>query len=192
MEKILDLDLKTEFKRAIIVAKFDQKVMRAVAHDRALTRPALFFIILSSLAGAAGSLIFPIRYGEVIYVPTFFDALFNAISAIFFVGLVLYVLNFIADRFFQGKGTFLMFFRVVGYGYVVGILNLFPVLNFAVGIWMLILLWKILIYVKELTPRNAVFTLVILMVLGVFFGMLWGNLNPGDLYGRLYVMPTSP
>lgn len=178
MAEPLSYHFKTEFKRALDVAKLNPSRMTAVAQSPQLTQMAVLFVLMASFAGAFGPFFFPIHQGPVSYSPTFFEALMNGVTASLMVFLSLYLVNLIADRVFHAKGSFEVFFRVVGYGYLVGLLNIFPALNFISSLWILVIVYKVLKMFKHLSARDAVLTLVILAVVYGLLIMLLSGLNP--------------
>lgn len=185
----VNLDLKTEFKRAIRVAQFDHEAMNAVSKDSQATRMALLFIFASTFAGGLGAWVFPIHYGPVVYRATLLQTFGNILGACALILAGIYVLNHLANRWFKGVGSFETLFRVVGYGYVVGLLYFVPMLDLLVSLWILVLLVKTLIHVKRLTPEYAVISLVVMGLLFAVFLSLFENLNPANLYGGLFVIP---
>jgi len=160
-----------------------------VSKDPLATGSAVLIIAISSFAGALGSLLFPVRYGPVTYRPTLLEAFGHAIVAIFLVVLVVYLIHIVANNLFKAHGDFVSLFRVVGHGYVIGVLTFFPVLSVVVLLWMLVLIVRILKDVKRLSTENAVIS-VILAGLTVFVILaLFQNLNADNLYGGLYLVP---
>ncbi|EKD92618.1 MAG: hypothetical protein ACD_28C00386G0008 [uncultured bacterium] len=181
---------KQEFRRALDVARFHPDAMDFVARHASLNRNAAIFIALASLAGAVGSLLFPLREGRVSYSPTIVEALFNAGMAVLLIGLVLFLLNGIAERVFRAPSDFGSFFRVVGYGYVVGFLNVVPALRVLTSLWVIVLIIQVLMRVKRLSLPQAVISLVFLSLLLFVVFVLFQGLNPANLYGGLYFSPT--
>lgn len=183
------MNFKKELSRAVKIAKLDIHAMHSVAQDKEATGPALTMIVLASMAGAIGSFAFPVRYGPVVYRPTLFEAFSHALIGFVLVLGLIYGLHLLADHFFKGQNSFESFLRVMGYGYVIGFLNVFPVLTLVVAIWMVVILIKSLVEVKKLTAEHAVISFVIAVVsLFVLFGLFQG-LNAANLYGGLYLSP---
>ena len=185
----MSLHLKSEFERAFKIATFDPHMMAEVAKEKAALPLAILFIVLASFAGALGAYVFPLEYGLVIYQPTAVEALWNGVSAMIWIFSALFILHLIANGIFKAKGSFHPFLRVVGYGYVIGLLHFFPILSVLVGLWGLVLVFVILKNVKKLSTKKAAFSLLLLIIiLGIFF-TLHESINPANLYGGLYVVP---
>jgi hypothetical protein len=182
--------LPTEIQRAIKVAMFNQRTIQSVAKDKAVTPLATILIVLGSFAGALGSYVFPIEYGPVTYRTTVFEAIANGITAAFWIVVMLLTLNFVADRLFKGHGSFQSFLRVVGYGYIIGLFGLFPILSVLVGIWALIILFKALHYVKGLSVEQSALSLLLTAGFLLLLFSLLGEVTAANLYGGLYVLPT--
>lgn len=181
--------LPTELRRAVRVALFNDASIRAVAQDPPITPLATILIIVSSFAGALGSYVFPISVGIVQYRPTLLEALFSGVGAVFWVVIALFILNWISDRLFMGKGTFQSFLRVVGYGYVVGLLGFFPLLSVVVGLWMVAVVFKALMITKGLNWEKSALVLLFTVVIMMTLFSLLGEVTPAHLYGGLYVAP---
>jgi hypothetical protein len=99
-------------------------------------------------------------------------------------------LTAIADGIFRGQSYFLSFFRVVGYGYVVGFLNVVPALRVLTSLWIIVLIIHVLIRVKRLSLPQALISLVFLSLFLLVIFILLQGLNPATLYGGLYFSPT--
>jgi hypothetical protein len=186
---VKSIDINKEFKRAVQVLKLDASAMTALAKDKNATPVAIFLIVFSSFAGALGSIVFPMTYGPVTYRPALFEAFSNMVVSVGLVFLMLVVLNFFADRLFKGKSDFESLIRVVGYGYLIGVLNFFPVLSALVGIWLLIVFVYAMKTVKGLSFEQAVLNIIMVIVLLVGLFMLVQGLNPANIYGGLYLAP---
>lgn len=181
--------LKTEWARVIQLVKLDRGTMKALARDREATRWGAGFILLATFSGAVGSMLFPMHYKGVSYRPTLIDALLNGLQSFLLIVAILALIHFLAQRIFQGKGSFESFFRPAAYAYGMGVLNFFVFLTPVVLVWIFVMMGKVLVEVKGLTVQQAVFTL--LLSVGVVGGLLFLSMgvNPGNLYGGLYVAP---
>lgn len=180
---------RVECARAWKVAQGDAPTLRQVARLSTATRMAVFWVALSTLAGALGSLLFPIDYKGVHYAPTFFEAMMHAVTSFFIILGLLYLVHVLSQRLFQGSASFECFFRSAGYAYAIGILNFFPFLVVFVLPWILLILGKTLMAVHQLTREQAVSVLLLTLAIAgsVFFLAL--GLNPGNLYGGFYLAP---
>lgn len=178
---------RQDVRRAFQIVRWDESVVRETAHDPAATRGAILWIALATLAGAAGSVFFPIDYKGVRYQPTLLEALGQAIFSFTLIVGFLYVVHFLAHRLFKGRAAFAPFFRVLGYGYRVGLLSIFPGLGFLVALWMFFLVIKGLEGIDGLKAQEAVFTLLLTLMAFVVLFFLGVGLNPGSLYGGFYL-----
>lgn len=165
--------------------------MYEVAHGGdAATRRALVFIVCSSLAAAAGSYLFPVRFGPVLYRPTFFEMAWHVVFAVFAVFFSLGLMSVFAHRFFKARVSFESFFRVVGHGYAVGLLYLFPFFSLLIFGWILLMVWRVLHTVFDLDLWEALWcVLATALVWGLLIAGVQG-LTPGHLFGGLYLLPT--
>jgi len=184
------MNFKKTLLQAFEVAKLNHPAMHAVYKDCSATRIAVLIIFLSSLAGAMGSLLFPVKYGPVVYRPTVFEALSHALVAFFLILGSIYLLHFVANRFFKAHGTFDGLLRVIGHGYIIGFLNIFPVLALVVFLWMMVFIVKTLIEIKKLTAEKAIMALIVAVVVVFVFLTIFQDLNADNLYGGLYVIPN--
>jgi hypothetical protein len=180
---------RQEFVRALKVVQWDSSTVKSVARDPEATSGAVLWIALATLAGAAGSVIFPIDYKGVRYQPTILEAFGQAFFSFALIVGVLYAVHFVGNRLFKGRVAFGPFFRVLGYGYVVGLLSIFPILGFLVALWILFFTVKTLQTIDGLKPQQAIFSVLLtVMAVTVVFFLAMG-LNPGALYGGFYLIP---
>jgi hypothetical protein len=183
------MDFVQSIKQAFKVVELNDHAIRKVAKDQSATWPAIIIVIVASFCGAFGSILFPIKYGPVIYRPTFLEAVGHAIVAVFLFLIIVYLLHLVANHLFQARGDYLSLLRVIGHGYIIGVLSLLPVLSILVLIWGLVLLVRILKDVKRLKAEQAIIAVVLVgMVIFVFLA-IFQDLNADNLYGALYLVP---
>lgn len=185
-------NFKQGFQSAFKVIKLDAQAMTGVSKDSRATRMAALFIVISSFLGGMGSMLFPsyVYRGLVVYRPTLFQVFEQTLAASLMLILAIFLVHFVAVQLFKARGSFEEFFRVAGYAYVVGILNIYPPLTLVVGLWTLVVLWKALTVVKRMAREKAVLTLVaVLFIFCAFYFFLFTSILSTNLFGGLYFTP---
>lgn len=169
--------------------ELNDAAIKKVAGDQSLTWEAVFIIAFSSFCGAFGSYVFPLKYGPVTYQPTMIEAFGHFLIAIFLFLGVVYLLHLAANYLFKAHGDYFSLLRVTGHGYVIGVLNVMPVLSILVFVWMLVLLVRILKDIKKLTVEQAIICMVVTGIIVFVLMALFQDLNADNLYGGLYLIP---
>lgn len=176
-------------KQALKVVELNDASIKKVAGDQSLTWEAVFIIVLSSFCGAFGSYVFPLKNGLVTYKPTIIEAFGHLLVAVFLFLGVVYLLHLMANYLFKAHGDYFSLLRVTGHGYVIGVLNVLPVLSILVFVWMLVLLVRILKDVKRLTVEQSIICMVVTGIVVFVCLALFQDLNADNLYGGLYLVP---
>ena len=185
-------NFKQELQRAFDVIRLQKQAMTAVSKDPNATRMALLFIVGGSFFGGVGLRLFPsyAYRGLVIYRPTLFQIFEQTFVASLLLIFAIFLVHFFAVKFFKARGSFEEFFRVAGYAYVAGVLNIYPLLTLGVGLWTLVVLWKALTVVKRMTREKAVLTLVaVLVVFSFLYFFLFMSVLSTNLLGGQYFTP---
>ena len=114
-------DFKKELMEAKDIALFKQPAMHAVAAEKGKTTFGYYIIIAGALLGFIGQQIFPafIRPGLVF-------GLVMAVMQVIMAVIGIYVLSFVAVKFFKGTAQHDQFFRVAAYSMVVMWLGILP------------------------------------------------------------------
>jgi len=76
----------------------------------------------------------------------------------------IFAYDFIGSYFFKGQKSFRQLFRVLGYGYMVMVLSIIPILTVVASVWYLIITYKALVGVKKLSSTNAILTILLAIV----------------------------
>jgi hypothetical protein len=171
-------DFKNEMGNAWEIIKLDSKKMHDVAARKTTATAALLFFIIASLATSLGMFLPWLKFGFPI------GSMLVA-ALVYFVSYIVmvFVYDFVASQFFQGKGKYGELFRVLGYGSLVMVAALIPVLGGLVGIWYLVINYKALTVVKKLNPTHTVFTIIIsVLVIGVLMWILNAIFGFAPLY----------
>lgn len=173
-------DLKTahlvpELKAAWNIALLKKDVMTHVAHETHKTRFGYYIIIASAVLGMLGMQLFGgwLR-------PTIGFGLISAVIQMASAVIGIYMVSFIAKKFFKGAGTHDQFFRVASYGMIVSWIGLLPQLSFIGGIWGLVLLFVILKTIHHLTTKGVVGTLLVSLVVMIAISMVLGMMGIGS------------
>lgn len=182
-------DLGKEFKNAIEVIKLNSKKMHEISTRKTTATAAFLFILIGALAMSLGTyLSIPGLYRpSVIYL--LISLAFNVALPI----VTIFVMDFVASKFFKGKGNFSQLFRVLGYGYILMIVGLIPAILPLASLWYLVVTYKALETVKKVNPTHNVFTIIIsalavglvtTILASVFSFGLWGfyGVNPTWFY----------
>ena len=192
-------DYKDSFSKLIEIIRFKHKAMDEVGEDPKYLFPALIFLVLGSIAGHLGGMLFGVRALNVVVRtnPAYFlsTALISIIVTLAFV----YITSYVAIKFFKGQGKLSGFFAVIGLcmgvrvielaGYLLpGLLGL---ISAVIGIWLLIILFVSVKRVFKLDDANTVLTIIISLVailvlgglLNSFIGYPFsiGSLNLGSI-----------
>jgi hypothetical protein len=176
--------LVAEVKDAIEILKLNKPKMTEVEARPSATTwgivmlavPALLNLILISLAYR----VFVVDYLWMAAIPVA-----SSVAMIF-------ALSLIAQKFFQGKGSNIGFFRVAAYASLASWVTVIPyllmllgansffsllgLLNLAAGAWMLVVTYHVLMEHHKLTQQNAVITIVIGIVAYVIVSSVLANL----------------
>jgi len=166
-------DLKKEFMNAIEILKLNEKKMEEVANNKSATVPALIFIAVGIIAMNLGMyFMWPgwLR-PEMSYL--LISVVYNLVGAI--VGI--FAIDFVANQFFKGKGNFGQLLRVMGYTYismipyilVAVVPTLTSIIGIVVGIWMLVVFFRMMGVIKKLSALNTLFTI---LIVGIALGIV--------------------
>lgn len=185
--------LIAEVKDAIEILKLNKSKMSEVAGKATATTwgivilavPAVLNLLLVSIAYRA----FTVYYLWMVAIPV--------VSS---VGMI-FVLSLIAQKFFQGKGNNIGFFRVAAYAglaswatvlpYLLILLGSFSgfsllgVLNLAAGAWMLVVTYHVLLEHHKLTQQNSVITIVLGIVAYFVVSSVLASLLAPSYYGMM-------
>ena len=183
-------DFQKEFMNAIEILKLNEKKMMEIATRKTTATAAFLFVLIGVVSTSLGTyLMFPSMWR-----PSISFLIVNILVSLvaFFIGV--FVIDFVASKFFNGKGNFGQLFRVMGYAYVLMIPyillavipSLVAILGLVLGIWMLIVVFKTISVVKKLNPTNTVFTLLIVLVAMVAVYWILGYFGIGMGYSFGY------
>lgn len=170
------MNVKELFLEAISIAKLSLPAMGVLAQSPAKTQHAFLLIGISSFASAFGFVLFPVTVLGLSFRPDVLQVVVSVASGFFTTLFIIFLANFFAQRFFHGISNLPSYFRVVGYGSVVGILGLVPAFGLIAALWILVIHYTALKELHRLNQRNAVLVLVLVFVavfvLGYAFSML--------------------
>lgn len=185
------LNIMKELKDAVEVVKMKTEKIHAVSMRKSAALPALLIIIAGVVAVELGEYLNSLRYIEYIRPlvagSSNIAALFSSIL-IFFVSTlsIIFVYEVVGSRVFKGKGDFGQLFRVIGYGNLVLVASLVPILRGIAYVWYAVIVYEAIKQVKKLEPVKAVLTIIISMVIvSLIMGLislLFGN-TIMDFYG---------
>jgi hypothetical protein len=147
---------KKELKEALDIALFKQPAMHAVALEKGKTTFGYYIIIAGALLGIIGQQIFPAFFR-----PSITFSIVMGIMQVVMTVVGIYVLSYVAKRFFKGHATHDHFFRVVSYGMIVMWLSILPQISIISSLWSLVLLFVILKAVHKLTTGGAIGTIIV-------------------------------
>ena len=175
------MDFQKVFKDALDIVFLKELKMNEVAQDKNALIPALSIVGLVAVVCALGSYVFPMHIGFITYRPDIMFMVEQAvITFVVSVGL-LYLMGYLAERFFASKLPMESFVKVMGYGNIVSVLGFISSLSIVSGVWGLVILWTVLTKVAKMEPKNVVILIVIeaLVVFGAMGGVY--SMMPGML-----------
>jgi len=183
-------DFKAEFMNAIEILKLNEKKITEVATRKTTATAALLFILIGMVSVSLGMYLMV----PSVWRPSLMYLLFSMVYSLVAMILVIFATDFVGSQLFKGKGDFGQLFRVFGYSYILMIpyilLAVMPglasIISLAVGVWMLVVSYKLVMIIKKLNPTHTVFTLLIVVVglgvisailaqLGIGFGFGYGS-----------------
>lgn len=184
-------DLMKELKVAIEVVKMKTAAINSVAIKKSAALPALLIIIAGAVAIELGEYLNTLRYIEVLR-PMYggsYDLFSLLISFLVLLATtlgIIFVYELIGTKVFKGKGDFGQLFRVVGYGNLILVVSLVPILRGIAYVWYAVIVYEAIKHVKKLEPVKAVLTIIISMVvislITGLISLLFGN-SIMDFYG---------
>lgn len=170
--KIDPKHIMPEIQTAMNVAMFKKDVMSHVAGDAGKTKFGYYIIVAAAILGMIGQMLFLgwLR-------PSIGSALIGAVLQVVSSVLSIYVVSFVAQKFFKGAASHDQFFRVAAYGMIVMWLSILPQISIISGIWSLALFFVILQTVHKLTTGAAVGTLLVSVVVMIVVSMVLGAIG---------------
>ena len=170
-------DFKKEFMNAIEILKLNEKKMSDISTRKTTATAAFLFILMGVVSMSLGSYFML----SVVWRPSIGFLLVNMVVSLVTAFVAIFAIDFVASQFFKGKGNFGQLFRVMGYMYALMIPfillavapGLYGLLGLVLGVWMIVVTYKIIAVVKKLNPTHIVFTLIIVIVgLSILFAIL--------------------
>lgn len=163
-----------EIKTAMNVALFKKDVMAHVASDAGKTIFGYYIIIAGAILSVIGQMLF-LGWLRPSLVSSLIGAAIQVVGTVAFI----YLLSFIATKFFKGAGTHDHFFRVSAYSMIVMWLGILPQISIVSGLWSLALTFVILTVVHKLTTGGAVGTLVVGVLIMFVASAILGSIGLG-------------
>ena len=154
-------DLKTahlvpELKAAWHVALLKKDVMAHVAHETHKTRFGYYIIVVGAILGMLGRQFFGGWFR-----PSIVNGLISAVIQVVAGVAGIYLVSFIAKKWFKGAAAHDQFFRVASYGMIVAWLGLIPQLSAIYGIWSLVISFVVLKTIHKLTTGGVIGTWIV-------------------------------
>ena len=182
-------------KNLISVLKLDKEAMIRVSEDKEATKwGVLAFSIPAVVNLTLASFTFPSGFGVIFSRFMLWPMLIPVISVV----LAVFLMSFVALKWFGGKGNHIGFFRVAAYGssvlwvsivpFVLGLLGildpigLYNLIWLLGAIWILVVCYQMLLMHHKLNDKDA----LIVVVIGVFGNLLFKNILGGVLVGNSY------
>jgi len=184
------LNIKKELKDAVEIVKMKTEKIHAVAIRKNAALPALVIILAGVVAVIAGEYFYVMRVSmmnPLLIATTPFFMLFVSFLVYLVSTLgVIFVYDFVATQIFKGKGDLGQMFRVIGYGNLILVISIIPVLRGIALLWYGIIVYEAIRHIKKLEPVKAVLTIIISMIIvsliAALLSMLFGN-TLMDIYG---------
>lgn len=181
------LDFGKAFNKFIEILKLNKQAMEEVSNDESLNAVALIFLVAASITSPLVMMIY-FRYFTVMGV---IGMLLYPVMML----VSLWVLTYVANNFFKGQLVFARLFRVIGLASLIEVAYLLAILSITLGgvvslvagIWLLVVMFKVLTGLFKLDAVNAVLSLIVtgvaLMILMMVLGALGlGMVNPASYY----------
>ncbi|MFC1599987.1 YIP1 family protein [Patescibacteria group bacterium] len=183
-------DVMKELKDAVEVVKMKTEKIHTVAMRKSAALPALLIILAGIIAILAGEYLNIIRLSmmsPLLVAPTPILMLLTSflIYLVSTLGII-FVYELIGTHIFKGKGDFGQLFRVIGYGNLILIAAIVPILRGVALVWYGIIVYEAIKHIKQLEPIKAVLTIIISMIvvslIAAVISLLFGNIVM-DIYG---------
>lgn len=186
-----DIDWKAEVMDAIEVLKMNKTKIHEVSMREKATSVGIVFIVVPQILAA---ILTYITYSRLFGASGWQFFVASGLVGIISPFLFIYAIHFIGNKFFQGKGQLLPYFRVVSYVNVVSILTpvilllalvapaiggLAGLVALAVAIWALVISYKLLMEMYKMTSTNTILTIIIAAVaVGIVTSIINGIFLP--------------
>jgi hypothetical protein len=165
-------DFSSSFARLIEIIKFKHKSIDEVAADSKYYFPALIFLLAGCIAGPLGGVLFGVRALNVVVRTNISYFLTTALISIIIALASIYIISFVAVKFFKGQGKLSELFSVIGLCMGVRVLDLVGYLfhglggliSAVVGIWLLIILFISIKRIFKMDEANTVLTIIVSIV----------------------------
>lgn len=155
-------DLGTEFKNAIEIIKLNATKIHSVSENKTSSLGSIIFILISLIIINFGNYFVYFRFG--MQLAGINNLLITSVISLISIVFSIFAYDFIGSYFFKGKKSFRELFRVLGYGYLVMVISIIPVLTVIASIWYLIITYKALVGIKKLSSTNAILTILLSIV----------------------------
>lgn len=182
-------------KDGVSILKLDKVKMSQVAHDQKATVWAFVILglpfVVNVILAALKTTLFLSLQVKFLLIP-----LATIVGAIF-------AMSFVAQKVFHAKGDHMAFFRVIAYAGVVtwlsvipfvlsllgldDVFSIFNLVNFAAGIWMLVVTYHVLIDYYRLNQQNTVITIVLGIIGAAILQSVLGRVLIGKFYRLMYL-----
>jgi hypothetical protein len=177
-------EMGKEFMNALEVLKLNTKKMHDISQRKTTATAAFLFIVLAAIAMNLGIYLSFLRFDFIR--PSFVSLLISGVIYIVLTIIMIFIYDFVGSRFFKGKGNYGELFRVLGYGNLVLVAGIIPMLSGLAGIWYLVVSYMALRTVKKLNPMHTIFTILITVIVGGALSVLITQLlgyGPAQMIG---------
>lgn len=183
-------NLMNELKDALEIVKMKSEKMHTVAIKKNAALPALLIILAGIIAILLGEYFYMTSISGMRHLmlaaPPFSAFITSFLIYLISTLLIIFVYDFIATQVFKGKGDLGQLFRVIGYGNLVLVVSIIPVLRGIALVWYGIIVYEAIKHIKKIEPLKAVLTIIISMIIvsliAAVLSMLFGN-TLMDIYG---------
>jgi hypothetical protein len=155
--------LVPELKAAWHVALLKKDVMTHVAHETHKTRFGYYIIIASAVLGFLGMQIFGGWFK-----PSLVGGLIHAVVQAVMTVAGIYLVSFVAKKWFKGAAAYDQFFRVASYGMIISWLGILPQLSPIYGIWSIVISFVVLKTIHKLTTGGVIGTWIVSALIAWF------------------------
>ncbi len=167
----------SELKTAFDVISLKKEVMTHVASDVQKTKFGYYIIVIAAIASFLGTQLFSW------YKPSIVGGLITMVIQAVMMVVGLYVVSYVAKKFFKGAATHDQFFRVGAYSMILGWAYIHPTIGMLAGIWGIVVSFVVLKTVHKLSTGGVIGTWIVTVVLYMVVGALIAMLGLGGLMG---------
>lgn len=192
----MNVNFVGELKEAFQVLRLNGGKMADVAKKKEATVWGIAILAVPPVVNAIlAALMFPSGFGSIFSKYVFWPVFIPAISY----AITVFLMSLVAEKAFHGDKDHVGFFRIMAYASIILWLTVLPFLLAVLGVmadayevfrliylvagaWMLYVSFYVLMVHNKLTKENAIFTVVIAIIMVVIVSSVLGKVLVGSVY----------